>query len=68
MSAQPADVYEVFRVEEVAALLRCSRRTVYRMVAQGQIRTFEVGKRKRVSRHELDRLIANGPVDEQVAQ
>lgn len=49
---------EILTVEEVAAYLKAGRRTVYRLVANGQIPAFKLGGTWRFQRAELNRWIA----------
>lgn len=47
-----------FRPAEVATWLGCSRDTVDRMIARGELRSFKVGPQVRfVSRAELERFV-----------
>lgn len=48
----------VLTVDEVASVLRCSRRHVYRLVAQGTIPALPLeGRMTRVSRQTLERFL-----------
>lgn len=50
---------EILTIEEVAAYLKAGKRTVYRLVANGQLPAFKLGGTWRFRRGELDRWIAN---------
>ena len=43
-------------INEAAALLAVDRRTVYRMLARGELRAVRVGARQRIPADELARL------------
>lgn len=43
----------VLTLDQVAERLQCSRRTVYRIVAEGQLRPIRVGGHQRVTEREL---------------
>ena len=43
---------------EVAAHLRCTRRSVERQVAAGQLHVIHIGRAVRIERRELDRYLA----------
>jgi putative molybdopterin biosynthesis protein len=44
-------------VNEVAALLKISRPSVYRMIRRGELRPYRVGERLRFNAHEIDELL-----------
>lgn len=46
--------------DEVAELLRINLRTVRRYIDDGRIRTTRVGKLRRISADEVDRLMRDG--------
>ena len=51
---------ELLTLEEVALTLRCSLRSVQRLVREGRIRTVRpVGTRRRVERRELEAYVAS---------
>jgi excisionase family DNA binding protein len=50
---------EVLTVREAGAVLKLSRATIYKRVAEGVIPTVRIGKLLRVPRAELDQLLAN---------
>lgn len=54
--ARPQD--EILTLEEVAVYLKAGKRTVYRLVQQGDIPAFKLGGTWRFRRDELDRWIA----------
>ncbi|MCA8008619.1 MULTISPECIES: helix-turn-helix transcriptional regulator [Burkholderiaceae] len=56
MSDQPD---EILTINEVAAYLKASRRTVYRLAASGKLPAFKLGGTWRFRRGELDQWIAN---------
>lgn len=49
---------EILTLDEVAAYLKAGKKTVYRLVQQGQIPGFKLGGTWRFRRTELDRWIA----------
>lgn len=49
---------ELLTLDEVAAALRVSRRTVEREVAAGRIRPVRIGRRRLVSVKELEAYVA----------
>ena len=46
-------------IPEVCDELRVSRRTVYRLIEQGRLRTVHIGKRVFITRRELDAFLAS---------
>ncbi|KAB7772877.1 AlpA family transcriptional regulator [Xanthomonas sp. LMG 12462] len=50
---------EILTIDEVAAYLKASKRTVYRLAANGQLPAFKLGGTWRFRRGELDKWIAN---------
>lgn len=53
---------ELLKVQELAAQLRTTHTTVYRMIANGQVEGFRVGKQWRITRQSL-RDYLNSPVN-----
>jgi excisionase family DNA binding protein len=51
---------EILTLDEVALYLKAGKRTVYRLVQQGEIPGFKLGGTWRFRRAELDRWIAAG--------
>lgn len=49
---------EILTLDEVAAYLKAGKKTVYRLVQQGQVPGFKLGGTWRFRRTELDRWIA----------
>jgi len=50
---------EFLTVQDIASLLNCSVRTVYRYLGKGNLKTVNLGKRlTRVKRSEIDKLFA----------
>ena len=49
---------EVGRVEEVAAVLRCSKWCVYDMINVGQLKSIRLGRAIRVTRRSLEEFLA----------
>ena len=47
-------------VAEVAAMLRVSTMTVYRLIKAGELRAVRVGKSYRLSEDDVDRYLAQG--------
>lgn len=56
MSDQPD---EILTIDEVAAYLKASKRTVYRLASSGKIPAFKLGGTWRFRRAELDQWIAS---------
>jgi excisionase family DNA binding protein len=56
MSDQPD---EILTIDEVAAYLRASKRTVYRLAASGRLPAFKLGGTWRFRREDLDKWIAS---------
>lgn len=50
----------MYRTEEVAELLACSRSQVYMLIRKGAIRHVTVGKSIRVPAAEIDRIALEG--------
>jgi excisionase family DNA binding protein len=50
----------LLRVQEAARLLGVSRAFVYKLLAQGQIRTVKLGRVRRIPRTEVERLAREG--------
>lgn len=46
-------------IEDVAARLQVSRRTVYRLIAEGRLRPIHVGRRTRFTEREVEAYIAS---------
>lgn len=58
----PGDAY--LTAEEVAALLKISKYTVYEMVKRGELPSYRVGKKIRIDRQDLEEYIKQGKVRE----
>ncbi|MFC1696242.1 helix-turn-helix domain-containing protein [Pseudomonadota bacterium] len=43
-------------VMEVCNLLRCSPPTVYRLMARGKLRSYTIGRSRRITSESLDKL------------
>jgi len=52
------DAAEIFTLDEVAAYLRVSKRTVFRLASRGKIPAFKLGGTWRFRRAKLDQRIA----------
>ncbi len=50
---------EILTIDEVAAYLKASKRTVYRLAASGKLPAFKLGGTWRFRRSDLDRWIAS---------
>jgi excisionase family DNA binding protein len=54
-------VYEwarrIFTIEEAARYLRCSRRTIERLIERGELSTVRVASRRRIRLDELHRYL-----------
>lgn len=55
--AAPAVEPMIFSVPEVAALLKVTDRYVYKLIERNELRSFKVGKLRRVSRDEINAYI-----------
>lgn len=53
-----ADYPDVGRVEEVAAVLRCSRWCVYDLINTGALKSIRLGRAIRVTRRALEEFLA----------
>lgn len=53
-----AEYPDVGRVEEVAAVLRCSKWCVYDMIGAGDLRAVRVGRAIRVTRRALEEFLS----------
>jgi len=51
------DFKKLYRVDEVADILNCSSRSVYRLISAGELRAFRIRSSLRVSREGLDLFI-----------
>ncbi len=60
-SALMSDKEVVYTVEEVARLLRVDVRTIRRMIYNGEITAFRVGKNFRIHKSTLDGLMRINP-------
>jgi excisionase family DNA binding protein len=49
-------------VGEVAAVLRVSNMTVYRLIKGGDLPALRIGKNYRIRQHDLDAYLSNGVV------
>lgn len=54
-----ADI-KVYTLEEVTAILKLSKRTVYQYLATGKIKGVKIGKAWRVSEENLREFLAGG--------
>lgn len=50
---------EILTIEEVAAYLKASKRTVYRLASSGKLPAFKLGGTWRFRRRDLDQWIAS---------
>jgi len=48
---------EYLTLEEVASLLKVSKRTIYRMVKRKELPAFKIGESWRVSKREFEKMI-----------
>jgi excisionase family DNA binding protein len=53
-----APVPLVYSVEEAAGVLGIGRTFMFRLVATGQVESFKIGSRRKITRHALDTYIA----------
>jgi excisionase family DNA binding protein len=56
--AAPLDVLQRYTVEEAIAYLRTSRRSFYKLITEGKIRTLSHGRRTYVHGSEIARFAA----------
>lgn len=47
----------IYTPEEVAEKLKASRRTVYRWIKKGELKSFKAGKLVRITREDLEAFI-----------
>ncbi len=47
----------VHPINETAELLAVTRRTVYRLIARGELRPVRIGSRQRIPAEQLERLV-----------
>lgn len=64
MTAQQGELPKLYTPEEVASLLRISRRTVYRWLAAGKLKAVKIGKGWRVSQETMEELFGRGIAEE----
>lgn len=50
----------LYTPKEVAAIIKCSDRTIYNMIWQGKLSTIRVGRKIYIKAEELEKLKANG--------
>ena len=55
-SGSPTEAF--LRVEEAAAMLKLSSKTIRRLIARGDLRAVHIGRLVRIPSFEIDRLIA----------
>jgi excisionase family DNA binding protein len=55
------DLPELLTVNEVAALLRVHKNTLYKWIREGSIESLMVGKTIRFRRDDIERLLAGEP-------
>lgn len=56
---------KLYTIPEAAAHLRCSARTVWRLVHSGQLESVPVGQKlRRVTQEQLERYLARPPVEQ----
>ena len=48
---------QMFRVSEVSRMLRMDRKTVYRLIDSGTLRSYRIGASLRVSEDDLNALL-----------
>ena len=66
MTPADAPLPQFMTVHEVAAALRVSRATIYRLIGTGALGGARIGKSVRVPRHAVDEFLrrqADGPAD-----
>jgi excisionase family DNA binding protein len=60
---RPLGEVKLLTVAEVAAIMRLSKMTVYRMVNSGQLPALKVGRSVRIPEHVVDEYLRNSFVD-----
>lgn len=60
---RPLGEVKLMTVAEVAAVLRLSKMTVYRMVNSGQLPALKVGRSVRIPEHVVDEYLRHSYVD-----
>jgi excisionase family DNA binding protein len=60
---RPLGEVKLLTVAEVAAILRLSKMTVYRMVNSGALPALKVGRSVRIPEHVVDAYLRNAYVD-----
>lgn len=63
MEQRPLAEVRLLTVAEVAAVLRLSKMTVYRMVNSGALPALKVGRSVRIPEHVVDQYLRNSFVD-----
>lgn len=58
--ARPTTLDPVYRVQEVAQLLKCDPATIYRLTASGELKSVRVGRLLRIRESDLAAYIASG--------
>lgn len=53
----------VLTVDEMAAVLRVGRTSIYEAIKRGEIRACRIGRTVRVARHECERLLGLSEVE-----
>jgi excisionase family DNA binding protein len=59
-SPTPSDLPKLVRVSRAAEMLAVSSRTVWRMIASGELRTVRIGRSVRVLRDSIEELCGRG--------
>ena len=54
----------IYTPEEVADILKLSRRTIYTYIKEGKLQAFKIGKRWRINEEALKKIASTG-TDEQ---
>jgi excisionase family DNA binding protein len=55
-----ADLPDVMTVDEVAAVMRVSRKTVYSWIRRGRLACWRQGRLTRITRSQLERFLEGG--------
>jgi len=50
----------IYTPEEIADILKLSRRTIYTYIKEGKLQAFKIGKRWRVSEEALKQIASTG--------
>lgn len=52
-----------YKIRDAAEVLDVAQRTIHRLIADGELRTFRIGRAIRVRADDLDRIVVTGTSD-----